>query len=45
LTDCDPELYKPGDLIRAEVVEARDYDLVAAPVAVVRGAAPSRMNI
>jgi ribosomal protein S12 methylthiotransferase len=34
LTDCDPELYKPGDLIRAQVVEARGYDLVAAPIGV-----------
>jgi ribosomal protein S12 methylthiotransferase len=34
LTDCDRELYRPGDLIRAQVVEARDYDLVAAPIGV-----------
>jgi ribosomal protein S12 methylthiotransferase len=34
LTDCDPELYQPGDLIRAQIVEARDYDLVAAPLGV-----------
>ena len=33
LTDCDPEGYRPGDLIRARVVGARGYDLVAAPVA------------
>jgi ribosomal protein S12 methylthiotransferase len=33
LTDCDPDLFKPGELIRAQIVEARDYDLVAAPVA------------
>ena len=32
LTDCDPDLFKPGELIRAQIVEARDYDLVAAPV-------------
>jgi ribosomal protein S12 methylthiotransferase len=38
LTDCDPELYKSGDLIRARVVEARDYDLVAAPVGMPVGA-------
>ena len=38
LTDCDPELYKPGDLIRAQIVDARDYDLVAAPVTVAVGA-------
>ena len=34
LTDCDPALYKAGELIRARIVEARDYDLVAAPVGV-----------
>jgi ribosomal protein S12 methylthiotransferase len=34
LTDCDPALYLPGELIRAQIVEARDYDVVAAPVAV-----------
>ena len=33
LTDCDPEVVRPGDLIRARVVGARGYDLVAAPVA------------
>ena len=32
LTDCDPASYRPGELIRAQIVEARDYDLVAAPV-------------
>jgi ribosomal protein S12 methylthiotransferase len=31
LTDCDPERYRPGDLIRVQVVGARGYDLVAAP--------------
>ena len=34
LTDCDPAAYRPGELIRAQVVEARDYDLVAAPLEV-----------
>ena len=34
LTDCDPALYQPGELIRAQIVEAGDYDVVAAPVAV-----------
>ena len=34
LTDCDPAAYRPGELIRARIVEARDYDLVAAPVPV-----------
>jgi ribosomal protein S12 methylthiotransferase len=32
LTDCDAEGYRPGDLIRARVVGAREYDLVAAPL-------------
>jgi ribosomal protein S12 methylthiotransferase len=34
LTDCDPAIYRSGELIRAVIVEARDYDLVAAPVPV-----------
>jgi ribosomal protein S12 methylthiotransferase len=34
LTDCDPALYRPGDLIRAQIVETRDYDVVATPVGV-----------
>jgi ribosomal protein S12 methylthiotransferase len=38
LTDCDPELYRSGDLIRARIVESRDYDLVAEPVGVSIGA-------
>ena len=33
LTDCDPEGYVNGQLIRARVVGARGYDLVAAPLA------------
>jgi ribosomal protein S12 methylthiotransferase len=32
LSDCDPTEYRPGQLIRARIVDARDYDLVAAPV-------------
>jgi ribosomal protein S12 methylthiotransferase len=32
LTDCDPARYRPGELIRAEIVDTRDYDLIAAPV-------------
>jgi ribosomal protein S12 methylthiotransferase len=32
LTDADPELYAPGDLIRARITGAREYDLVAAPL-------------
>jgi ribosomal protein S12 methylthiotransferase len=34
LSDCDPALYTPGELIRARIVETRDYDVVAAPVGV-----------
>jgi ribosomal protein S12 methylthiotransferase len=34
LTDCDPADYQPGELIRAEIVDSREYDLVAAPVGV-----------
>lgn len=32
LTDCDPEGYGSGDLIRARVVGARDYDLLVTPI-------------
>jgi ribosomal protein S12 methylthiotransferase len=32
LTDADPDLHKPGDLIRAEIVNARGYDLIARPL-------------
>jgi len=32
LTDADPDLYKPGDLIRARITGAGEYDLVAAPL-------------
>ena len=32
LTDCDPEEYAAGQLIRARIVGARGYDLIAAPV-------------
>jgi len=33
LTDCDPSEYKGGQLIRARLVGAEGYDLVAAPAA------------
>jgi ribosomal protein S12 methylthiotransferase len=33
LTDCDPAEHGPGQLIRARVVAARGYDLVASPAA------------
>lgn len=32
LTDCDPELYPAGSLIRARVVGAKGYDLLVTPV-------------
>ena len=32
LTDCDPSTYSSGDLIKARIVGAREYDLVAAPI-------------
>jgi ribosomal protein S12 methylthiotransferase len=32
LTDCDPTAYHAGDLIRARIVGATGYDLVAAPL-------------
>ena len=32
LTDCDPVRYRAGDLVEAELVDARDYDLVARPL-------------
>jgi ribosomal protein S12 methylthiotransferase len=33
LTDCEPGSYRAGELIRARLVGARGYDLVAAPLA------------
>jgi ribosomal protein S12 methylthiotransferase len=32
LTDCDPSVYGRGDLIRARIVGAQGYDLLAMPV-------------
>ena len=32
LTDCDPDGLQPGQLIRARIVGAKGYDLVAKPV-------------
>jgi hypothetical protein len=32
LTDCDPSSIGAGDLIRARIVGAKGYDLLAAPV-------------
>ncbi len=31
-TDCDPTSLAPGDLVRAEIVDTRGYDLVARPL-------------
>jgi len=33
LTDCDPSSFRPGDFAEVEIVDARDYDLIARPVA------------
>jgi ribosomal protein S12 methylthiotransferase len=42
LTDCDSTTFRSGDLIRARIVGARGYDLIAAPVEVAPfGPAPS----
>jgi ribosomal protein S12 methylthiotransferase len=32
LTECDPSSYKPGDFAEVEIVDAREYDLIARPV-------------
>jgi ribosomal protein S12 methylthiotransferase len=37
LTECDPTAHAPGQLIRAAVVGARGYDLVAAPLPAAAG--------
>jgi hypothetical protein len=31
-TDCDPSSLAAGDLVRAEIVDTREYDLVARPL-------------
>lgn len=33
LTECDPSAHRPGDFIEVELVGAREYDLLARPVA------------
>ena len=33
LTECDPSRYRPGDFVEVELVGAREYDLLARPVA------------
>jgi hypothetical protein len=32
LTDCSPAEFAPGDLIKARLIDARDYDWIAAPL-------------
>jgi ribosomal protein S12 methylthiotransferase len=32
LTDCDPSRFSTGDLIKARIVGAREYDLIATPI-------------
>jgi ribosomal protein S12 methylthiotransferase len=32
LSDCDPEAFRAGQLIRARVIDAKGYDLVAKPI-------------
>jgi ribosomal protein S12 methylthiotransferase len=34
LTDCDPAIYEPGQLVSTRIVNARGYDLIAAPLSV-----------
>jgi ribosomal protein S12 methylthiotransferase len=33
LTDCDPSHYRPGEFVEVTIVGARDYDLLARPLA------------
>jgi ribosomal protein S12 methylthiotransferase len=33
LTECDPSAYRAGDFLDVEIVGARDYDLLARPIA------------
>jgi len=32
LTECDPAVFRGGDFVKAEIVGARDYDLIARPL-------------
>ena len=32
LTECDPSSFPPGAFIDAEIVGAKDYDLIARPL-------------
>jgi ribosomal protein S12 methylthiotransferase len=40
LTDCDVADFAPGSIVKAEIVDARDYDLVARPVSDEESAGP-----
>jgi len=33
LTECDPSSFRPGQFLDAEIVSARDYDLLVRPLA------------
>jgi tRNA A37 methylthiotransferase MiaB len=33
LTECDPSQFSPGEFTDVEIVGARDYDLIARPLA------------
>jgi ribosomal protein S12 methylthiotransferase len=33
LTECDPSAYRGGDFVEVEIIGAREYDLIARPVA------------
>jgi tRNA A37 methylthiotransferase MiaB len=33
LTDCDPSQFRSGDFVEVTLVGARDYDLIARPLA------------
>jgi ribosomal protein S12 methylthiotransferase len=35
LTDCDPSAFRPGDVVEVEIVDARGYDLLGRPFAMV----------
>jgi len=41
LTDCDPSELSAGQFVMAEIVNSRDYDLVARPLEVAVGQALS----
>jgi ribosomal protein S12 methylthiotransferase len=32
LTECDPSGFRPGDFVDVEIVDAKDYDLIARPM-------------